>query len=912
MNNSKNLELFFAQSLDGIFFMMLDQPIRWDNTTDKEQALDYVFAHQRMTSVNDAMLAQYGASREQFLGMTPGDFYAHDLAYGRKVWRKFFDEGRLHIETYERKLDGTPIWIEGDYICLYDDEGRITGHFGIQRETTARKQAEEALLQTNQRLELLREIDSAILAARSPEQIAQAAMRHIQQLLPCLRASVAVFDFEREVATLIAVHSSSETKLSAGAEVPLAVFGSIELLRQGIVHKGADIESVGARTGLEIARVERLRSYLNVPLLAQEDLIGALNLGWAQANAFTDAHIEIAREVADSLAIAIYQARLHAKVTQHAVELEKRVAARTAELRESEGRLRAITRALPDLVFVIDEDGRHLQVLTAQEHLLYQDVEQISGRLLSEIFTHSVADRFLRYVRQTIATRQTGIIEYELPISGEIRCFEARTAPLGQKISGKECIVWIARDITERKRIERALRDSEERLRAIGDALPDLVFVVDEEGYYLEILTSEKNLLYIEQEKLKGRRIHDVFPTHEADRFVNAIRRAIDTGESEFIEYQLKVPAGMRWFEGRTGPMNVKFDGKRCGVFVARDISDRKRAEELQGQNIYLQEELRSELNYGEIIGASEAMQKVFRSIEMVAATDSTVLLLGETGTGKELIARAIHNSSAHKNNVLIKVNCAALPATLVESELFGHEKGAFTGATAQKKGRFELAHNGTIFLDEVGELPLETQIKLLRVLQEHEFERVGGTQTIKVKVRVIAATNRDLEAGVKNGNFRADLYYRLNIFPIKVPPLRDHKDDIPLLAMHFVTKFAERMGKQIDRLSGDALDRLARCDWPGNVRELANIIERAVILCQGKVLQKEHLSGLSASKAVDEHFLSLEEAERRHILQALERTGGVLAGPHGAARLLGVNRSTLWSRMQKLAIKVTKKPSIE
>jgi transcriptional regulator with GAF, ATPase, and Fis domain len=283
--------------------------------------------------------------------------------------------------------------------------------------------------------------------------------------------------------------------------------------------------------------------------------------------------------------------------------------------------------------------------------------------------------------------------------------------------------------------------------------------------------------------------------------------------------------------------------------------------------------------------------------------------LLGETGTGKELIARAVHNRSRRKQNAMIKINCGALPANLVESELFGHERGAFTGAVAQKKGRFELANRGTIFLDEVAELPLETQTKLLRVLQEQEFERVGGSQTIKVDVRVIAATNRDLSEAVKNGSFRVDLYYRLNVFPIKVPPLRQRKEDIPLLAAYFVRKFSERMGKRIEGISGEATGQMQNYHWPGNVRELANILEHGVILCQGTVLQERHI-GLSRRADAAETSSSLptlEEAERRLILRALDQTNGVLGGPSGAAQLLGLNRSTLWSRMRKLGIEAPK-----
>jgi formate hydrogenlyase transcriptional activator len=351
--------------------------------------------------------------------------------------------------------------------------------------------------------------------------------------------------------------------------------------------------------------------------------------------------------------------------------------------------------------------------------------------------------------------------------------------------------------------------------------------------------------------------------------------------------------------------MGLEIDGKPAVTFIARDITDRRRAEELQSQNVYLQEELSLERSFGEIVGQSSVMQQVFRSIELVAETDSTVLLLGETGTGKELIARAIHRLSRRRDAVMVKVNCGALPSSLAESELFGHERGAFTGAVQQKRGRFELANNGTIFLDEVGELSTDVQVKLLRVLQEQELERLGSTRPTKVNIRVIAATNRDLQNEVKRGGFRSDLFYRLNIFPIHVPPLRERKEDVPFLAAHFVLDFARRMGKSVDRIGALAASRLAAYEWPGNVRELANVMERAVILCEGPVIQDEHIGVLGrSSRQIDSDvFLTLAEMERQHIQRALALTGGVLAGPQGAARLLGMRRSTVWSRMRKLGI---------
>ena len=613
MKTEHLLELLFSQSLDGFFFMMLDEPVQWDDAADKDTLLDYVFAHQRITKVNDAMLAQYGAHRDAFLGSTPHDFYRHDLEQGRRVWREFFDRGQLHLKTHERRIDGTPIDIEGDYICLYDEQRRIIGHFGIQRDVTK-------------------------------------------------------------------------------------------------------------------------------------------------------------------------ESRLQREVERHAAELESRVVERTAALVQSEQRIRAIVNALPDVVFVLDGDGRYVEIATEDEARLYR---------------------------------------------------------------------------------------------------PKL--------------------------ELIGRHVRDALPEAAAAALVEIARTTIETGAGRVLEYPSESPSGVRWFEARSAPLCVGADDARAlAVVITRDITDLKRATELENQNVYLREAFDADLHFGEIHGRSAAMRDVFRAIELVADTDSSVLLLGETGTGKELIARAIHRSSRRRSAVMVKVNCGALAPTLVESELFGHERGAFTGALQQRKGRFELADRGTIFLDEVGELPPETQVKLLRVLQEQEFERVGGTKTLRIDARVIAATNRDLAGDVQRQRFRADLFFRLNIFPIRVPALRDRRDDIPILAGHFVREFASRMGRAIERLDPGAIDELVAYDWPGNVRELANILERAVILCQGRVLQRAHLGlpgALTATVPLSAELCTLDEAERRHIVKALEKTGGVLAGPAGAAALLGLKRSTLWSRMKKLGI---------
>ncbi len=344
-----------------------------------------------------------------------------------------------------------------------------------------------------------------------------------------------------------------------------------------------------------------------------------------------------------------------------------------------------------------------------------------------------------------------------------------------------------------------------------------------------------------------------------------------------------------------------------------REISELK--DKLAQEKLYLEEEIRSEMNFAEIVGKSSALRKVLKRVETVAPTGSTVLIYGETGAGKELIARAIHDLSPRKSKAFVKLNCAAIPTGLLESELFGHERGAFTGAIAQRIGRFEVAHGGTIFLDEIGEIPLELQTKLLRVLQEREFERLGSSRTLRTDARLIAATNRDLEAMVAEQKFRSDLFFRLNVFPIQVPPLRERHGDIPLLVRHFAQQFSKRMNKTIDTISSATMEALSRYHWPGNIRELQNVIERAVITSTGPVL-KVDVADLKISKPSSPAEKgsaqgstngglrdTLEETERQQILKALQRSNWVVAGPKGAAAKLGMKRSTLQLRMSKLGI---------
>lgn len=517
-------------------------------------------------------------------------------------------------------------------------------------------------------------------------------------------------------------------------------------------------------------------------------------------------------------------------------------------------------------------------------------------------------------------------------VFGHVAVFDERPMP-GEPRRLLVFRIFAARAAAEltRLHLEQQLRDSEERLRDLYEEAPIAYVKEDLESRFITVNRAALRILGIKRDEVPGLMGKSLVPdTPDAQRRVNEAFTSVGRGTDAsgvVLEMRRKDNGEPVWVQWWSKPE----PGGQYTRSMFVDITDRVLMEQeharLSAQNIYLQEEIKSVHNFEELIGQSPALLDAFEKVRRVARTDATVLVTGETGTGKELIARAIHSASHRHDKPLIKVNCAALPTSLVESELFGHEKGAFSGAVSRRVGRFELAHGGTIFLDEVGEVPLDVQVKLLRVLQEREFERVGGTTPIKVDVRVIAATNRDLVRSIREGKFREDLFYRLNVFPITLPPLRDREGDVELLIHFLVARFAARVGVRIDSVSRATMERLSRYSWPGNIRELENVLERAVILSNGPTLEidsevfaqaasaraatadpptvsnSEMPRPTTASAGPTPQFESLESNMRNHIRAALEMSGWVIDGPRGAALTLGLHANTLRSRMKKFGI---------
>jgi len=581
------------------------------------------------------------------------------------------------------------------------------------------------------------------------------------------------------------------------------------------------------------------------------------------------------------------------------------------EIRESEATLRQTIDAIPALAWCNFPDGSN-EFLNQRWHDYTGLSPQEAHGWGWQVTIHpDDVQRLMDMWGKLLASGESGELEARLRRhDGEYRWFLFRVDPFRDQFG--KVVKWYGTntDIDDLKRAQVKRSQDQEELRRITDAIPQAIIVLDPDGrsLYANRVTLDYTGLSLAEARSEDFRTR-VFHPEDLER-LREVRRSALASDAPFENEQrvLGKDGKYRWFLIRYNPFRDERGRLVRWYATGTDIDDRKRSEErTRNENVALREEIVRSSLFEEIVGSSEALRRVLVQVSKVAPTDSTVLILGETGTGKELIARAIHNRSKRVARAFIRVNCAAIPPSLIASELFGHEKGSFTGALQRRIGRFELADGGTLFLDEAGELPLETQVALLRVLQEREFERVGGSQTVSVDVRVLAATNRDLSAAVTEGMFRQDLFYRLNVFPIRLPALRERVDDIPLLVEYLIDRYAQKAGKRIRNISKAALSLFQAYDWPGNIRELQNVIERAVILCEGEIFEVDEawLSRVApkSAPATVPLVANLVEREKEMIEIALRETMGQISGPTGAAARLGIPRQTLESKIRKLGI---------
>jgi len=606
---------------------------------------------------------------------------------------------------------------------------------------------------------------------------------------------------------------------------------------------------------------------------------------------------------------------------------------------------------------VCDEELRYVFINDALAKMNGLSAEAHLGKTVQEILGDA-AENIIPMFRRVFSTGESVAFELaaKLPTRNELRYWTDHLFPIKDAFGRVKLVGAVVVEVTDEKRSKARVTEGMQRLEALTEFSASLMSILDEQEllpslslFLQKIVPHDFASLTLYDESIRQLRVHAldlpiagkprssnavVAPTevpydavflHGETRFHN--RDQLASCDSPILQQLLEAGVESICFlplitrrKGTLGTLNLgrkqndAFDPQEIPFLqqVAAQIAqaldhaavyreNKELTQELNKEKLYIEEEVRSTHDFEELVGESPALQRVLGQLHTVAPSDATVLILGETGTGKELIARAIHRLSTRKDAPFIKLNCAAIPTGLLESELFGHEKGAFTGAISQKIGRLELADKGTLFLDEVGEIPLELQPKLLRVLQDQEFERLGATRTIRVNIRLISATNRDLAKSISKNEFRSDLFYRLHVFPLRMPALRERSKDIPLLVRYFVQKFAKRMNKKIDTIPAEAMHALQNWLWPGNVRELENFIERSVILSQSTTLTVP-LAELRTEHGPPQSS-TLEDLEREHILRVLRETGGVIAGMRGAAARLGMKRTTLQSRMQKLGI---------
>jgi len=818
-------------------------------------------------------------------------------------WRHLLDSGEAgEIEARLRRYDGDYRWFLFRVEPARDNQGNIFKWYGANTDIEDRKRAEALLAAEKRTLEMI--ASGACLA-----DILERLCETVDAQASNIKSAVMLMDADG-----MHLRTAAGPRLANGwieAITPLEIgptvgsCGSAAFLKQRVIVSDIATDPLWANRR-DLALSYGLRAAWSQPLLSKnQNVLGTFGMYYTEPRTPSETDLRLI-EGAGHIAVIAIEGERSQEALRSAFE----------EVRNSEARLRKIIDTIPTLAWCSLPDGTGIFWNRRWHEYTGLSLEVVRGWGWQEAIhpedLKEITDKWLGF----LASGQPGEVEGRLRrFDGVYRWFLFRAEPLRDE-SG-HIVNWYGTDtdIDDLKCAEAMLRQDERELRQLIDLLPQHVVVMDKDG---TLLQANKRLLdylgfTLEQMKASGideRIRRDVHP-EDLERFEKQLSAGLSNRRPFEMEKRLRGKDGRyRWFLIRCNPLLNENGGVVRWFGTGTDIEDHKQAENrLRNENVALREEIERSSMFEEIVGSSEALRRVLAQVSKVAPTDSTVLISGETGTGKELIARAIHGRSNRSARAFIRVNCAAISPSLIASELFGHERGSFTGAHQRRLGRFESADGGTIFLDEVGEIPPETQLALLRVLQEHEFERVGGNQTIPVDVRVLAATNKDLRAAVVDGTFRQDLFYRLNVVPIEVPALRDRVDDIPLLVEYLVDRYAKKAGRRIRSVSKNALDLFQGYDWPGNIRELQNVVERAVVLCEGEIFCVDP-SWLAASRTSPNPttlttplVADLTERERTVIENALHEAKGLVSGPTGAAAKLGIPRQTLESKIRKLGI---------
>ncbi len=816
-----------------------------DQSTDAIQVVEPTTL--RLLDVNETTCVQLGYSRDELLAMTVYDIAPQFGQMARaEVLRQLDETGSATFEREHRRKDGTTFPVEVNLRRVHLD--REYG-VAITRDITARKQAEEAL--------------------RERERIEKLVLDHLP-----VGVILTSGDEERTIyqnPKFLELFGYSIEQFPTVAEWwPLAYPEPV--YREQL--------SRNWRRSMEAARTKGEIEPNEVTITCHDG---------------TEKYVRVlGRVIGDRNFIAF-------------IDLTERRQAEEALKKSEEKFSKAFQRSPLALTLLSAKDHRYIDVNETFQRASGWRRDEVIGRTPFDIGLWVNPAERVEVTKQIQTHGFVRNVEARLRIrDGSIRIGLVTGETI--ELNGEPCLITVTADITERKLAEEALRQSEERLRVAIKNSPITVFHQDRDLRYTWLYHPT---LQCQGTGLLGKTTEEFFGPEAGKRIAEIRRQVLETGVGVRHEVMIPDSRGKHYLDTTVEPLRdstgavIGLTGSSMDITELRETTEalREAKKKLTEEKLYLEQEIDTALGFDEIIGRSKALQTVLEHVGKVAASNATVLLLGETGTGKELVARAIHRLSRRANSTFIKMNCAAIPSGLLESELFGNEKGAFTGAVSKKIGRIELADKGTLFLDEIGEISLELQPKLLRVLQDQEFERLGATQTIKADFRLIAATNRDLAESVREKEFRSDLYYRLNVFPIRVPPLRERREDIPLLVEHFVQKFARRMNRSITTIPKKTMDALFSWGWPGNVRELENFVERSVILTHGSVLVTP-LSELRPApvdaKAVDD---SLSSAEREHILRALRQSRGQIGGLKGAATRLGLKRTTLQSKLKHLGI---------